>query len=128
MISARSLQTGAWGHKARRLRSFAVDMPDSYHHPGMARPPLSDMTTVEPVTVPLREEPEGVFRVGDTRVALEVVAHASDSHIVRGLVPRLPTIDLARSFRVEADQEFCRYLDGRPESPGSGVRGVRSRS
>ena len=42
----------------------------------MARPQRSDMTTIEPVTVPLREDPPGVFRVGDTRVLLEVVVHA----------------------------------------------------
>ena len=42
----------------------------------MARPPRSDMTTIEPVTVPLREDPPGVFRVGDTRVLLEVVVQA----------------------------------------------------
>ena len=34
------------------------------------------MTTIEPVTVPLREDPAGVFRIGDTRVLLEVVVHA----------------------------------------------------
>ena len=34
------------------------------------------MTTIEPLTVPLREDPPGVFRVGDTRVMLEVVVHA----------------------------------------------------
>ena len=34
------------------------------------------MTRIEPVTVPLREDPPGVFRVGDTRVLLEVVVHA----------------------------------------------------
>ena len=34
------------------------------------------MTTIEPVTVPLREDPPGVFRVGETRVLLEVVVHA----------------------------------------------------
>ena len=42
----------------------------------MARLPRSDMTTIEPVAVPLREDPAGVFRVGDTRVLLEVVVHA----------------------------------------------------
>ena len=34
------------------------------------------MTTIEPVTVPLREDPPGVYRVGETRVLLEVVIHA----------------------------------------------------
>ena len=34
------------------------------------------MTTIEPVTVPLREDPPGVFRVGDTRVLFEVVVQA----------------------------------------------------
>ena len=42
----------------------------------MVRGPRSNMTTIEPVTVPLREEPPGVFRVGDTRVLLEVVVQA----------------------------------------------------
>ena len=34
------------------------------------------MSTVEPVTVPLREDPAEVLRVGDSRVLLEVVVHA----------------------------------------------------
>ena len=34
------------------------------------------MPTVEPVTVPLREDPAGVYRIGDTRVLLEVVVRA----------------------------------------------------
>ena len=34
------------------------------------------MPTIEPVTVPLREEPAGVYRIGDTRVLLEVVVRA----------------------------------------------------
>ena len=38
----------------------------------MARPPRADMN----VTVPPREDPPGVFRVGDTRVLLEVVVQA----------------------------------------------------
>ena len=42
----------------------------------MARSRHSDMTTIEPVTVPLREDPPGVYRVGDTRVLLELVVHA----------------------------------------------------
>ena len=34
------------------------------------------MPTVEPVAVPLREDPAGALRVGDTHVLLEVVVHA----------------------------------------------------
>ena len=58
------------------MRRFAATVPDRYHSFVMARPPRSDMTRIEPVTVPLREDPPGVFRVGDTRVLLEVVVHA----------------------------------------------------
>ena len=59
-----------------RLFAFAATVPDRYHGFVLAGPPRSDMTTIEPVTVPLREDPPGVFRVGDTRVLLEVVVHA----------------------------------------------------
>ena len=55
---------------------FAATVADRYHGFVMARPQRSDMTMIEPVTVPLREDPPGVFRVGDTRVLLEVVVHA----------------------------------------------------
>ena len=34
------------------------------------------MPTIEAVTVPLREEPAGVYRIGETRVLLEVVVDA----------------------------------------------------
>ena len=37
-----------------------------HHGPAMARPPRSDMTTVGSVSVPLREDPAGVLRVGAT--------------------------------------------------------------
>ena len=37
---------------------------------------LPSMPTIEAVAVPLREEPAGVYRVGDTRVLLEVVVDA----------------------------------------------------
>ena len=47
-----------------------------YHGFVMAGTPRSDLTTIEPMTVPLREDPPGVFRVGDTRVLLEVVVDA----------------------------------------------------
>jgi hypothetical protein len=40
--------------------------PDTHHGPAMARPPRSDMTTVGSVSVPLREDPAGVLRVGAT--------------------------------------------------------------
>ena len=55
---------------------FADAVPDRYNGSVMAPPPRSDMTTIEPVTVPLREDPPGVYRVGETRVLLEVVIHA----------------------------------------------------
>ena len=38
--------------------------------------PLPSTPTIEPVAVPLREEPAGVYRIGDTRVLLEVVVDA----------------------------------------------------
>ena len=69
-----------WGHQGspryHHYWRFPATAPDRYHGFVMARPPGSDMTTIEPVTVPLREDPPGVFRVGDTRVLLEVVVHA----------------------------------------------------
>ena len=34
------------------------------------------MPTIEPVAVPLREDPAGVLRIGDTQVLLEVVVQA----------------------------------------------------
>lgn len=37
------------------------------------------MPTIEPVTVPLREDPAGVLRIADTHVLLEVVVHAFQS-------------------------------------------------
>ena len=42
----------------------------------MASPPHSGVPAVEPVTVPLREDPAGVLRIGDTHVLLEVVVQA----------------------------------------------------
>ena len=42
----------------------------------MAGSPLSGMPTLEPVAVPLREDPAGVLRIGDTQVLLEVVVQA----------------------------------------------------
>jgi len=59
-----------------RVQRFAATVPDRYHCVVMALSRRSDMTTIEPVTVPLREDPTGVYRVGDTRVLLEVVVHA----------------------------------------------------
>ena len=68
--------SGCYRNVRTTVQRFAATVPDCYHGFVMARPPRSDMTTIEPVTVPLREDPAGVFRVGDTRVLLEVVVHA----------------------------------------------------
>ena len=70
------------GRRERKTRGCARGTPvadgsgNGYASPEMARPRLSGMPTIEPVTVPLREEPAGVYRIGHTRVLLEVVVRA----------------------------------------------------
>jgi hypothetical protein len=68
------------------------------------------MTTVdfEPlsVAVPLREEPPGVFRVGKSRVLLELVIHAfQDGATPEAIVQSYPTLNLADVYAV-----VSRYL------------------
>ena len=55
---------------------FADIVADCYHEFVMARSLNFDTTVIEPVSVPLREDPAGVLRIGDSRVLLEVVVHA----------------------------------------------------
>ena len=93
----------------------------------MARSPRSDMTMIEPVTVPLREEPSGVFRVGDTRVLLEVVVHAFRCGATpETVVQSYDTLSLADVYAVfayclthrEQIEEYMRRCD----SEAAGVR------
>ena len=63
------------------------------------------MTTVdfEPLTidVPLREEPAGVFRVGQSRVLLELVLRAfRRGESAEGIVRSYPTLQLADVYTV----------------------------
>ena len=93
----------------------------------MARSSRSDMTMIEPVTVPLREEPAGVVRVGDTRVLLEVVVHAFRCGATpETVVQSYDTLSLADVYAVfayclthrEQIEEYMRRCD----SEAAGVR------
>ena len=69
----------------------------------MASPPPSGMPTVEPVTVPLREDPAGVLRIGDSRVLLEVVVHAFQCGATpETIVQSYDTLSLADVYAVLA--------------------------
>ena len=51
---------------------------------------------LEPTTLPLRPDAQGVVRVGGTRVTLECVLHAYiDGESAEGIVERFPVLDLA---------------------------------
>ena len=69
----------------------------------MASPHPSGMSAVEPMTVPLREDPAGVLRVGDTRVLLEVVVHAFQCGATpETIVQSYDTLSLADVYAVLA--------------------------
>lgn len=53
------------------------------------------------LTVPLREDPPGVFRIGDTRVLLELVLHAFErGESPEGIVRSYRTLCLADVYTV----------------------------
>ena len=53
------------------------------------------------VTVPLREDPPGVFRVGNSRVSLESVLHAyQQGESPQGIVEMYPVLELGDVFTV----------------------------
>jgi uncharacterized protein (DUF433 family) len=57
----------------------------------------------KPEAPPLREEPAGVYRVGNTRVLLELVIHAfNEGATAEEIVFRYPTLSLADVFGVIA--------------------------
>ncbi|MCE9553643.1 MAG: hypothetical protein K8T91_09770 [Planctomycetes bacterium] len=63
------------------------------------------MTTIdfEPLSValPLREDPPGVFRVGQSRVLLELVLHAFQrGESAEGIVRSYPTLKLADVYTI----------------------------
>ena len=65
--------------------------------------PLPSMPTIEPVAVPLREEPAGGYRIGDTRVLLEVVVDAFRSGATpETIVQSYDTLRLADVYAVLA--------------------------
>lgn len=67
---------------------------------------MSAITTLEPLAVPLREDPPGVFRVGQSRVLLELVLHAFKAgETPEGIVQSYPTLKLADVYAV-----VSRYL------------------
>src|SRR5688500_6465391 len=78
------------------------------------------MTTIdfEPLllTVPLREEPAGVFRVGQSRVLLEIVLHAFKAGATpEAIVQSYDTLSLADVYAVvsrylKAPEPFEAYL------------------
>jgi uncharacterized protein (DUF433 family) len=84
------------------------------------------MTTLdfEPLTVavPLREEPEGVFRVGRSRVLLELVLRAFKAGATpEAIVQSYDTLDLADVYAVitrylAAPEPFEEYLRLRDEA------------
>jgi hypothetical protein len=87
---------------------------------------LTPMTTIdfEPliVTVPLREEPAGVFRVGKSRVLLELVLHAFKAGATpEAIVQSYDTLNLADVYAVltrylAAPAPFEDYLKQRDEA------------
>ena len=78
-------------------------MTNSHDALGMVSSSLFGMPTVEPVTVPLREEPAGVLRIGDTRVLLEVVVHAFQCGATpETIVQSYDTLSLADVYSVLA--------------------------
>jgi hypothetical protein len=87
---------------------------------------LTPMTTIdfEPltVTVPLREEPAGVFRVGKSRVLLELVLHAFKAGATpEAIVQSYDTLHLADVYAVltrylAAPAPFEDYLRQRAEA------------
>jgi uncharacterized protein (DUF433 family) len=94
------------------------------------------MTTVdfEPlaVTVPLREEPRGVFRVGQSRVLLELVIHAFQ----RGATPEaivqsydtlsLPDVYAVVSYYLANPAPFDEYLRERDSAAAETRRRIEA--
>jgi len=72
--------------------------------------------TLQPIPIPLRQEPAGVFRVGTTRVLLELVIQAFQGGASpEVIVQRFPTLDLADVYVVLAyylrhKEEVAEYL------------------
>jgi uncharacterized protein (DUF433 family) len=63
------------------------------------------------LSVPLREEPPGVLRVGKSRVLLELVIHAfKQGESPNGIVEMYPALELGDVFAV-----IAYYLAHRPE-------------
>lgn len=55
------------------------------------------------VTVPLREDPPGILRVGDSRVLLELIIHAhQQGETPDGIVDMYPSLELSDAFAVIA--------------------------
>ena len=101
------------------------------------------MPTIEPVTVPLREDPAGVLRIGDTHVLLEVVVQAFQSGATpETIVQSYDTLNLPDVYAVlayclmhrEEIDEYMRRCDAeavdvrrRVEATQRDQRGVRER-
>ena len=93
--------------------------------------PLPSMPTIEPVAVPLREEPAGVYRIGDTRVLLEVVVDAFRSGATpETIVQSYDTLRLADVYAVLAyclpiknrSTTTCGAMMPRPQTCAAGSR------
>ena len=82
----------------------------------MASPPLSGMPTIEPVTVPLREDPAGVLRIGHTAVLLEVVVQAFQSGATPETIVQsydtlsLPDVYAVLAYCVTHREEIDEYM------------------
>ena len=101
------------------------------------------MPTVEPLTVPLRADPAGVLRIGDTHVLLEVVVQAFQSGATpETIVQSYDTLNLPDVYAVlayclmhrEEIDEYMRRCDAeavdvrrRVEATQRDQRGVRER-
>jgi uncharacterized protein (DUF433 family) len=88
---------------------------------------------VDVQTVPLKADPNGVMRVGDTRVTLDTVVHAfEEGHTAEEIVSHYPALRLADVYAVIAyylnnqgvppkscTTSSCVYCDslGRPYAP-----------
>ena len=76
---------------------------------------------LEPVTVPLRPDPDGVVRVGGTRVTLDSVLSAYlDGESAERIMERFPTVELA-----DVHATIAWFLRHRPEAEAYLAQGRR---
>ncbi len=98
---------------------------------------------VQPESPPLRQDPDGVYRVGESRVLLELVLRAfQDGATAESIVQRYPTLSLGDVYatigyylhhRRELDEYLARYereaddLRRRNEADQADLGGIRAR-